>query len=199
MLRKERQIHADNIPNQQPPSQASTSSVRTQPHHTEGQYSQRNKGISYKTPIQHDDVGLITPLIPHPSIPAQEPRRQCTVLEGGKFCAPSYTWSLPPSCILAHFSTSQLTHWSRPQLSPKWRLTPLKTQHPLTQTDISQYYSWCKYHPVHKITFFFKTLPVLLGCTASSSRKHISSSTLADTWCCGTYWSNRWDTPSTKL
>lgn len=47
--------------------------------HTEGQNLLRNKGISYKTPTQHDDVGLIPP-IPHLCIPAQDPRRQRTLL-----------------------------------------------------------------------------------------------------------------------
>lgn len=38
------------------------------------------------------------PLIPHLCIPAQEPRRQRTLLEGGEFWALSYTWSLPLHC-----------------------------------------------------------------------------------------------------
>lgn len=68
--------------------------------------SPRDTRINCKTPpIQHDDVGLIIPLIPHLRIPAQEPRRQRTLLEHGEFWALSYTWSLPPSSFLTHFET----------------------------------------------------------------------------------------------
>lgn len=58
--KRERQIHADNITTPQPPSQVSTSSVRTQPLSYRGPNVPRDKGINCKTPpIQHDDVGLI--------------------------------------------------------------------------------------------------------------------------------------------
>lgn len=91
-------------------------------YHTEGQMSPETQGdtlqdTSHPTWRCRTDI----PLILHLCIPAQEPRRQRTLLEGGEIWALSYTWSLPPRCprppfffILRH---KRVTHWSRPKLA----------------------------------------------------------------------------------
>lgn len=111
MHRRERQIHADNITTLQPPSQVSTSSVRTQP------LSYRGPNVPWDTGDKLQDTTHSTwrcrtdiPLIPHLRIPAQEPWRQRTLLECGEFWALSYTWALPPSSFLIHFCDTSEWH-----------------------------------------------------------------------------------------
>lgn len=86
-------------------------------------------------------------LIPHLCIPAQEPRRQRTLLEGGEFWALSYTWSLPlsPSPFLTHFETqandtlkqAKACIYKSPTVYTRWRLIPEKTQHPPKQRVVT--------------------------------------------------------------
>lgn len=94
----ERQIHADNISTQQPPSRASTSSVRTQPLSYRGPTSPEKQGDALQVTPQHDDLGLILPIssLLHPSTRATKTTH---TPEGGELWALSYTRS-PASHLL---------------------------------------------------------------------------------------------------
>lgn len=107
--------------------------------HTEGQNLLRNKGISYKTPTQHDDVGLIPP-IPHLCIPAQDPRRQRTLLR----VASSGHWAIlgpPPPTITVSYPFWDTLKQAKACTNTKWRLIP-REDTASTQTDIFRYHRW---------------------------------------------------------
>lgn len=129
--------------------------------HTEGQTSPETQGDKLQD-TTHSTWRCRTdsPLIPHLRTPAQEPRRQRTLLEGGEFWALSYTRSLPPSPLppfLPTLSHKRMTHWNRPKLAttpPLWRLIPEKTQHPPVQTSLSTTDVHTDTNQSTKITFF---------------------------------------------
>lgn len=138
----ERQIHADNISTQQPPSRASTSSVRTQPLSYRGpNISWETRGCATSHPL---NMTICRTDTTHSSFlhPSTRATKTTHTSEGGEFWALSYTW--PPASHLhrlpAHFEAKkkkQLTHGSRPKLAPTpdedWH--PEKTQHPPRQTS----------------------------------------------------------------
>lgn len=120
-------------------------------YHTEGQTSPETQGDKLQDTI-HSPWRCRTDilLIPHLRTPAQEPRRQRTLLEGrGVLGTELY---LVPSSCLTHFETqaSDTLKQAKACIYPstvytKWRLIPEKTQHPPKQkvvTDISQYNRW---------------------------------------------------------
>ena len=169
--------------------------------HTEGQTSPETQGDKRQDPTTtittttHATWRCRTdlPLTPHLCIPAQDPWRQRTLLEGGVFWALSYTWSLPPSCW--DTSDDTLKQAKACTENPKWRLIPEKTQHPPKQmvvTDISAQ------QLMHTDTIcsteitFFKTSAFLYCCHACW---HENDTLEQHTCRRPTNWSNRWITP----
>lgn len=180
---RERQIHADNISTQQPPCQASTSSVKTQPLSYRGPKSpekQRDKlQDTYSTWWCRTDTTHSSSL--HPSTRSTKTTH---TPEGGEFWALSYTWS-PSShfhCFLPILR--QLTHWSRPKLAPTpnedWY--PEKTQNPPRQTssdttdDAYRYFAVQQHQTCQSLCPSCTVLgyPLLAHCL----RQHISGNTL---------------------
>lgn len=141
-------------------------------------------------------------LIPHLCIPAQEPRRQRTLLEGGEFWALSYTWSLPlsPSPFLTHFETqandtlkqAKACIYKSPTVYTRWRLIPEKTQHPPKQRVVTvQQMMHTDTNQSTQFFFFFppqnaSALPVLFWATflvtlVDTKTKTLKLHTLSDT------------------
>lgn len=121
------------------------------------------------------------PLTPQLRIPAQGPRWQRTLPEGGEFGALSYTWSLPLFLpILRH---KRKSHWSRPQLAS----TDPHCLHPAetdtredtasTQTEVvRQQMMHTDTNPSAKVTVL--ALPVLFWAVLFNAKTQHASNTL---------------------
>lgn len=135
----ERQIHADNISTQQPPSQASTSSVRTQPLSYRGPASPEKQGDSRQ--VTHstwrsrtDTTHFLIPASQHKSHEDNAHFRGWRVVGTELHLVPR----LPPSPPATRIVTESLWHTAAgsklaPTPNEDWH--PAKTQHPPRQTS----------------------------------------------------------------